>query len=139
MRKRSLARQVAMKILFQASLVETDHEEAMEYFRDELRLAPDVESFARELVTGTTDHLKELDAVLNRYLDNWDIARIGNVEKAILRLAAYELIHHPEVPARVTINEAIELSKEYSTDSASKFINGVLDKVSREHLPAEAS
>ncbi|MBI3890621.1 MAG: transcription antitermination factor NusB [Candidatus Wallbacteria bacterium] len=137
-RKRSLARQVAMKVLFQVALVETDVQEALEYFREDLDLDSSVMSFARELVEGTKLHSEEIDKLLREYLEKWDLDRIGNVEKAILRLGTFELLYRGEIPPSVTINEAVELSKEYSSLSAGKFINGVLDRVAKKHAPAKA-
>ncbi len=137
-RKRSLARQVAMKVLFQLSLVETDVSEALEYFREDLSLAEDVVLFARELVDGTASHFEEIDKLLRGYLEKWDLDRIGNVEKAILRLATFELLYRSEIPPRVTINEAVEMSKEYSSVTAGKFINGVLDRVAKSRVSEKA-
>ncbi|MBI4866712.1 MAG: transcription antitermination factor NusB [Candidatus Wallbacteria bacterium] len=137
-RKRSLARQVAMKVLFQLSLVETDISEALEYFREDLSLAEDVVLFARELVDGTASHFEEIDKLLRGYLEKWDLDRIGNVEKAILRLATFELLYRSEIPPRVTINEAVEMSKEYSSVTAGKFINGVLDRVAKSRSSEKA-
>ncbi|MBI2944761.1 MAG: transcription antitermination factor NusB [Candidatus Wallbacteria bacterium] len=137
-RKRSLARQVAMKVLFQLSLVETDISESLEYFREDLGLAEDVVLFARELVDGTASHFEEIDKLLRGYLEKWDLDRIGNVEKAILRLATFELLYRSEIPPRVTINEAVEMSKEYSSVTAGKFINGVLDRVAKSRVSEKA-
>ncbi len=120
-----------MKILFQASLVETDTAESLEYFQEDLALEPDVLQFAQELVQGARLHGSEIDRSLKKFIQKWDLDRVGNVEKAILRLAAFELLYRTDIPSNVTINEAVELCKEFSTESSSKFINGVLDKLAR--------
>ena len=93
--------------------------------------------FAEPLIRGISSRLKELDAILNKYAQNWDTKRMAPVDKNILRLALYEMYHVPEVPPVVAINEAIELAKELSTDDSGKFVNGILDRV-RKELPRAA-
>lgn len=90
--------------------------------------------FAEPVILGMSSRLRELDAVLNKYAQNWDTKRMAPVDKNILRLALYEMLHVPEVPPVVAINEAIELAKELSTDDSGKFVNGILDRV-RKELP----
>ncbi|MBI4872366.1 MAG: transcription antitermination factor NusB [Candidatus Riflebacteria bacterium] len=137
--KRSQSRQVAMQILFQSSLVETDLTEALAYFRSEHEVERKVLDFARELIEGTLLHQEELDACVTPFLEKWDLDRLGNVERAILRLAAFEFLYRPEIPAKVSINEAVELAKEFSTDESAKFVNGVLDRLARERAADKMS
>jgi N utilization substance protein B len=129
--KRSLARQVAMKLVFMSALVETDLDETLEYFREELSLDEKTLAFARELAQGTLERQLELDPIIKEFLEKWDFDRLGNVERSILRLATFELLHRPEIPRKVSLNEAVELAKDFSTDEAAKFVNGVLDRLAK--------
>lgn len=86
--------------------------------------------FAMDLYQGVKKNLTEIDAVINEYLKEWDLNSIGNVERAILRLGTYELMHS-DLDDAVIINEAIELAKELCSDTSPKFINGVLDAVKK--------
>ncbi|KAM9862419.1 transcription antitermination factor NusB [Leucobacter sp. BZR 635] len=91
--------------------------------------------YAREIVDGVTDHREEIDDLIASYAQGWTIDRMPNVDRAILRIASWEMLHNPEVPAPVAINEAVGLAKEYSTDDSSRFVNGVLGKIA-EHAKA---
>jgi N utilization substance protein B len=90
-------------------------------------------SFPRLLVQGTLQELKAVDSLISEQLEHWDIERLARVDLAILRIGVYSLRFQPDIPAQVTIDEAVELAKELSTDDAFRFINGVLDGV-RKHL-----
>lgn len=86
-------------------------------------------AFAEKLVAGVLEHKKELDELIGRYATNWKVSRMQVVDRNILRLGAYELLWLDAVPAKVTMNEAIELAKDFGDDDAAKFVNGILDKV----------
>jgi len=92
-----------------------------------LPVGPD--EFATELVIGVGANQTELDAVIATHARNWDVDRMPALDRAILRLATYELIHRPDVPTAVVISEAVELAKSYSTDDSSRYVNGVLSAV----------
>lgn len=91
--------------------------------------------YAREIVDGVTDHREEIDDLIASYAQGWTIDRMPNIDRAILRIASWEMLHNPEVPAPVAINEAVGLAKDYSTDDSSRFVNGVLGKIA-EHAKA---
>jgi N utilization substance protein B len=93
--------------------------------------------FAWELVRGAAPHLAAIDATIAEYSRNWRVGRIGRVELAILRLALYELLHCPQTPARVVINEAVELAKRYGDENSKNFVNGILDAAARALPPRE--
>ena len=99
---------------------------------DEEAHDPQVVTFAEALVSGTHSHLEELDAVIQRASKNWRVERMAKVDRNILRLAAYELAHAPDVPAKVVINEAIELAKRFGASESAAFVNGVLDRLAQE-------
>jgi N utilization substance protein B len=83
--------------------------------------------YARNLVTGTLEHLEEIDALIRKQADNWRLERMPAVDRNILRLAVFELLHEEELPKLVVVDEAIELAKKFSTDQSSRFVNGLLD------------
>lgn len=87
--------------------------------------------FARSLVHGVVSHMDELDATIARFSRHWKISRIANVDLTILRLGVFEMLHVPDVPVRVAINEAIELAKDFGDDNSRNFINGILDGVAK--------
>lgn len=90
-------------------------------------------SFPRLLVQGTLQEVEAVDRLISGQLEHWDIDRLARVDLAVLRMGVYSLRFQPDIPAQVTIDEAVELAKEMSTDEAFRFINGVLDGV-RKHL-----
>ncbi|WP_416549610.1 transcription antitermination factor NusB [Leucobacter sp. BZR 635] len=138
MSARTKARKRALDMLFQADVLDVP---VMEIVAAEAKRAagePDrVASwlYAREIVDGVTDHREEIDDLIASYAQGWTIDRMPNVDRAILRIASWEMLHNPEVPAPVAINEAVGLAKEYSTDDSSRFVNGVLGKIA-EHAKA---
>jgi transcription antitermination protein NusB len=92
---------------------------------------PEDQEFGLGLVTGVFGRLDEIDAVIRRFSKHWKIERIAKAELSILRLGVYELLYDPDIPLRVSINEAVELSKEFADDNSFPFVNGILDAVAR--------
>jgi N utilization substance protein B len=86
-------------------------------------------SFTRRLVAGTLEHQETLDALISRQADHWRLMRMPIVDRNILRMALFELLHEPETPRPVVIDEALEIAKRFSTPRSSQFINGILDGV----------
>lgn len=136
MGKRRRAREFTLQILFQLDL--NNNEENLEerlrtFWRD---YAPDTEEeikkFATRLVKETWKNLKNIDELIKRYVENWTMERIAKVDRNILRFALCEMLYLPDIPAKVAINEAVELAKKYSTAESYQFVNGILDKVKDE-------
>ena len=117
----------AMTILYQANLYKNNN---IEYdIKDIIHEQLDEDNkFIENIVSGVINNQEELDKIANKYLENWDINRLGYTDQAILRMGIYEIIK-TDTPDVTCIDEAIELSKEYSDDKVCKMINGVLDKV----------
>jgi N utilization substance protein B len=90
--------------------------------------------FAEDLVRGVIPKLPEVDARIRALADNWDFERLATVDRNILRLALYEMLFRPEIPPVVSINEAIEIAKKFSTAESGKFVNGLLDRVKKDLL-----
>ena len=120
-------RYTAMTILYQANLYDSNN---ISYdIKDIINLQLEEKNkFVENLVNGVISNKEEIDKLANKYLDNWDINRLGFTDQAILRIGIYEILN-TETPDVTCIDEAVELSKEYSDDKVCKMINGVLDKV----------
>lgn len=92
----------------------------------------DLTGFARELAKGVFDQRLELDALIGEYAVGWDVDRIAPLERAILRVCLFEMLHRPDVPTEVAIDEAVELAKEYCGADAPSFVNGILGTAAKE-------
>lgn len=92
---------------------------------------PNERGFAEELITGTLEHLDEIDRVIQESAEHWTIERMPVVDRNILRFSIYEILYRKDIPSAVTINEALEIAKKYSSSESVSFINALLDRVSR--------
>ena len=126
---RHRARSYALQALYQAELLQSKAMKHADRFFDQLETSQEVKEFARELVEGTLRHRKHLDRYLRRNLEHWKLSRLSTTVRNILRLAAYELYHHPELSHSVIINEAVELCKDFVDDTSHGLTNRVLQKV----------
>lgn len=88
-----------------------------------------MQEFATPLIRGTVEHLEEIDGRIMQYARNWDLHRMAAVDRNVLRLAIYEMLYRDDIPPIVSINEAVDIAKRFSTDESGKFVNGILDKV----------
>ena len=138
MKKRTRSRELALQFLYQLDLLGTgDLDGLTDFLREE---AGDAETarYARTLVEGTYDAAPELDEEIQSVAQNWQIERMAVIDRNVLRMAAFELIHMEEIPPKVAINEGIELGKRFSTQNSGAFINGILDKIKNRHAAAKA-
>jgi N utilization substance protein B len=103
--------------------------EDLRLFFEHLEQPRDHYAFAEELIHGAIQHVAELDGHIKALAHNWEFERIAKIDLAILRLAIFEMLHRKDIPPVVSINEAIDLSKQYSSADAKRFINGVLDRM----------
>ena len=132
-RKRTKARELALALLFQDHFQEEPPlEEALALLQDD-SLSPEVKEKALEIHRGVKEREKKLEEIIDSY-SKWRKERIDLVDRAILKLALYEMLHDNTVPPAVAINEAVELAKKFSSGKAYKFINGLLDRVKKEQL-----
>jgi N utilization substance protein B len=88
--------------------------------------------FADPLIRGTIEHRDECDTIIKKHAKNWDLHRIATVDRNIMRLAIFEMLHRDDIPPVVSINEAVDIAKKFSTQDSGKFVNGILDKVKGE-------
>lgn len=99
---------------------------------DRVGQVPETDAFARLLIAGTIENIDEVDQAIRTHLEHWEFGRLARVDLAILRLGTYSLLFQPDVPASVTIDEAVDIAKEFGSDESYRFVNGVLDAVNRD-------
>ena len=128
---RRLSRELTLKVLFQIDLVNTNMEEALKYNFESNEFSEEVKEFTIILVRGVISNLAEIDKEIKSYTNNWSLERITNIDRNILRIAIYEILYINNIPKSVSINEAVELAKKYSTKSSFSFVNGVLGKINK--------
>lgn len=137
MRKRTLARENVLKILYQLNLTGDSAEDILARYWQENTFEAEVREFCERILKGTLENLERIDGVISRYADNWDIKRMAVIDRNILRFATYELLFMGDIPPKVTINEAVNVAKKYSQEESGKFVNGVLDKINHTEPPVE--
>ena len=129
MRKRTQAREFALQILYQRDLNPEPQETLLGSFWETHPAPPEVREYTERLVQGSLLHLNEIDGVISKYAEHWEIHRMAVVDRTILRFATYELLYIEEVPPKVVINEAVNMAKKFSQEESGKFVNGILDKI----------
>lgn len=129
---RRLARELALRVLFQVDLVGGEPSQALADLLPETELSPEDAAFARDLVAGTLAHQAEVDAHIQRHARDWRLERLATVDRNILRLSIYQILHRPDIPVSVAINEAVELAKAYGEAESARFVNGILGQIARE-------
>ncbi len=131
--KRRKAREYALQILFQSDFKEKkiDSKDLEEFWHDK-KESKNVKEFTEEIVRGTLNRLEEIDTVIEKVAENWLLKRMAAVDRNILRFAAYEILYRKDIPSAVTINEAIEIAKKFSSTESASFINGILDRLAKE-------
>ncbi len=129
MKKRTRARELALQFLYQVDLLGGDTLSDLAAFLTDEERDAETCRYAKHLVSGTAEHRDALDDQIQSVAQNWQIHRMAVIDRNVLRLAAFELLHCQDIPPKVAINEAIELGKRYSTANSGAFINGILDKI----------
>ncbi len=130
MTRRTRGREIALQVLYQLEQNPGQPSAEVARFIERRLREPRLCAFANRLVAGVREHQTRIDAVISDVAENWRIDRMAAIDRNILRLGAYELLHcSAEVPTKVAINEALELAKRYSTAQSSRFVNGILDRL----------
>ncbi|MCH8287863.1 MAG: transcription antitermination factor NusB [Candidatus Marinimicrobia bacterium] len=136
-KSRELAFQTLYALFMQEEIGELE-EERIEALKKELisdrNVKKSVVQYAESLFTITKENSLEINKILSETADNWDVERFSKVDKSLLHLAVAELLYFPEVPAKVVINEALEMARSFSSDESVSFINGILDSVRRKYV-----
>jgi N utilization substance protein B len=123
------ARERALSLLYEADAKACPPDDVLA----DLPVPPD--EFAADLVAGVGTHLGEIDDCIRRFARGWALERMPVVDRTVLRMAIYELLHRPDVPTGAVISEAVELAKRYSTDDSGRFVNGMLSNIAEEARP----
>lgn len=132
MGKRRQAREAAIKLLYALEITRNRTEEMLAAPWTSDLVPEDAQAFTRALVRGVMHRREEIDTLIQTASLHWSLERIGLVERNILRSSIYELLYMPDVPPKVTINEAIEIAKKYGAEEASVFVNGILDRIKQD-------
>jgi len=130
MRKRTQARECALKVLYQVDMASHPVEDVLSTFWEASPAPEVVRDYAELIVRGTCEHMDCIDKTIVQYTENWELKRMAVVDRNILRFSVYELLYLTEIPPKVTINEAVNIAKKYSQIESGKFVNGILDKIS---------
>lgn len=137
MKIRRQARSVALQALFEIDSVGHSREQVIHQRIEDEALSEEGASFAQTLVQGVVDHRAQLDAIIKKHAPEWPVDQLAIVDRNILRIALFELQHASDVPIKVAINEAVELAKIFGSDTAPRFVNGVLGAFLLEHPAGE--
>jgi len=132
--RRHRGRELALRVLFEIEGTEKSSSETLAYSADDTGATGDVVTFASALVDGCTEHIEVVDSAISNASANWKLPDLGKVERAILRMATYELLFMPTTPISVVIDESVELAKTYGGQEAGSFVNGVLGNIAVERV-----
>jgi N utilization substance protein B len=129
---RRKSREIAIQILYQLEINEADIEDAVDTYWDAYQPSRDLKEFSSHILHGVFMHHGEIDTIISKTSNHWSLRRMPAVDRSILRAAIFEILYCPDIPLKVTIDEAIELAKKFGTEKSSAFVNGILDKVAHQ-------
>ncbi len=134
MKMRREAREYALQFLFEIEYEHSDIQETLNEFwtLQEKSVSPDCHGFSEQLIWGVLEHMEALDATLKKVADNWEVKRMSRVDRNVLRIAIYEMKFRTDIPPVVSINEAVDIARDFSGGVSGKFVNGVLDRISKD-------
>jgi len=130
---RRKSRELAIQLLYQVEMNKSDADHSLEMFWEHSNHPDSVKKFSTHLIKGVLKHIEEIDDRIVKTSKNWSLSRITPVDRSFLREAIFEMFYCPDIPYKVTLNEAIELGKKFGTEKSGSFINGVLDNVVDQH------
>lgn len=134
---RRKGRELAVQVLYQWD-VHHDTSGWLDGFWAQTKVHPESKAFADQLVHGVIDHADELDRLIAHSAEHWTVSRMAITDRTVLRVAVYELLHMPDIPGRVTLNEAIEIVKLFGDEQSGAFVNGILDRILRDEPRLQA-
>jgi N utilization substance protein B len=129
---RRKSREFALQVLYQLDITKQDVIKTLTQFQDHFSGNEERDDFMERLVLGVLEHCQEIDQLIEKYSENWRLDRMNIIDRAILRMATFELLYCEEIPPKVTLNEAIELGKRFGSEDSGSFINGILDRIQNE-------
>jgi len=131
-RKRTKAREAALKILYAVDITKEEPQKCIDIFWESNDSEErEIKAFANALVSGVSKNRELIDKVISDYTTNWQLKRMAVIDRNILRFATYELLFMEDIPPKVAINEAIDIAKKYGDKDSGKFVNGILDKINK--------
>lgn len=133
MGKRRKAREIVLQALYEAEFSDSSREEILADQTLRRSSGDETIEYARALFSKTLENKDHLDAIIGSALENWEMGRVSLVDKNILRFALCEILYFPDVPAKVVVNEAIEIAHKYSSADAGRFVNGILDRLLKQY------
>lgn len=129
MRSRTAAREAALKGLYQLDLRSSVPDAELDELLERECNQREAQDYARLLIKGTRKHETSIDKEITQVAENWDLARMAAIDRNVLRMAIFEMLHRDDIPPAVAINEAVTIAKKYSTKDSGAFVNGILDQV----------
>ena len=126
---RRRARELAVKVLFTMEFSPGSPQEIFKLVCENFGVSESIQSFSEELVLGVFENKDKLDDMIGKSSRNWKLERMSRADRSILRMGAFEILYRPDIPPKVSIDEAVELGKKYGTEDSSGFINGILDNI----------
>jgi transcription antitermination protein NusB len=129
---RRRSREFALQVLYQWDMTQQDVRKDLAHFKEHFLLIEKNDPFLDQIVQGVLTHCQEIDRLIERYSEHWRLSRMAPIDRTILRIAVFELLHCEEIPPKVTLNEAVDLGKQFGSDESGSFINGILDRILNE-------
>ena len=129
---RRKSREFALQVLYQWEITKKDVTKILSEFQASLSESEERDEFLNRLILGVLEHCQEIDRLIEKYSENWRLVRMDIIDRSILRIAVFELLHCEDIPPKATMNEAIELGKRYGSEDSGGFINGILDRIQNE-------
>ena len=129
---RRKSREFALQVLYQWEITKKDVTKILSEFQASLSESEERDEFLDRLILGVLEHCQEIDRLIEKYSENWRLVRMDIIDRSILRIAVFELLHCEDIPPKATMNEAIELGKRYGSEDSGGFINGILDRIQNE-------
>lgn len=132
MGKRRKAREIVLDVLYYYEIASESRNSLLERITQKKGISKEIKEYATRLLSTTIENLEVIDSKLKKIIKNWDLDRVAIIDKSILRFASAEILFLPDIPVKVSIDEAVELAKKYSTENSGSFVNGILDKIARQ-------
>lgn len=129
MRLRSKAREISLCLLYQIELAKSNSTEVIAGYFEQEPAQKEIVDFSTLIIEGVITNRESIDSIIRKHAKNWEITRMAVIDRNILRISCFELIHLEDIPPKVSINEAIELAKRFGDVDSPRFVNGILDKI----------
>lgn len=131
MGKRRKAREIVLNALYYHEMAGDDISILLQHISKKRGVNKEIKDYAKRLLEKTMKNLDRIDKKLTKIIKNWDLHRVAIIDKSILRFATAEILFLPDIPVKVSIDEAVEMAKKYSTENSGRFVNGILDEIAR--------